>query len=359
MRACLLAVAVLSGCLFGESDRPPAAIVVITAPEDGVVITDHEPVVLTVEVANASVTKLELVVDGAILPGVTVSPLPAGAACAPCTFQLTWDAVQADEGPNVATVLVYGDSPSDPVGYADLALAFDDTPEITAAIPAANEDLTGVGMLDVTLGVKDRGATTVTLAIDGTLVGTEQRPSCKTGCSLRWPWDTRALPAGMHDLTFTVSDSKGHVVEQTHTVKLDDVITITAMQVTGMTDESGTLEIEVYVFDNVTNKLLGCVGSAGGLGPVDASDVRYNLNATLIDLAGDTLGSLALAPNAVRFEVWEDDDTPVCPTALNPSGNDLVGVSPARTAAQWKATTMSTFGNVTELRAVFERPLQR
>lgn len=359
MRVCLLAVAVLSGCLFGESDRPPAAIVVITSPDNGVVITDHAPVVLTVEVANANVTKLELVVDGAILPGVTVAPLPTGASCAPCTFALTWDAIQADEGPNIATVLVYGDSPTDPVGYADLSLAFDDTPEITTTIPSANEDLTGVGMLDVTLGVKDRGATTVKLEIDGVLIGTEQRPSCKTGCSLRWPWDTRALAAGMHDLKFTVSDAKGHVVEQTHTVKLDDIITITAMQVTGITDESGTLEIELYVFDNVTNQLLGCVGSAGGLGPVDAPDVRYNLDATLMDVNGGALGSLTLGANAVRFEVWEDDDAPVCPTSLNPSGNDLVGVSPAKTAAQWKATTMSAFANVAELRTVFERPLQR
>jgi hypothetical protein len=354
MRGCLFVVV---GSLVGCTDPLPVATVTITSPESGVVITDHEPLTITVDVSGAPVKNLELSVDGEIVPGISTTPLPNNTDCSACSFTLTWDTQQEDEGPNVVTVLVYGGSTDDLIGYADLALSFDDTPEITALIPTGDEDLTGVGMMEIELGVIDRGATTVKLEIDGVELSTEERASCKSPCAFTWPWDTTALAAGMHELKFTVSDAKGHVVEQTRMVTLDDQITVTAMQVTGVTD-GGALEIEVYVFDDVTNMLIGCVGSAGGMGPVDASDVRYDLDATLIDLAGSTLGSLDL-PNPVRFEVWEDDDQPVCPTPFSPSGNDMVGVSAAQTAAQWKATTMSTFGNVVELRTVFERPLQR
>jgi hypothetical protein len=353
MRACLVAVGALAAC----TTPIPVATVTITSPQSGVVISDHAPISITVDVADAPIKNLELSVDGQIVPGVSTAPLPNNTDCAPCTFTLTWDAKEQDEGPNVATVLVYGGQEDEPIGYADLALTFDDAPEISALTPESTEVLTGYGMIDIELGVIERGATTVKLEIDGVELGTEERASCKSPCGFTWPWDVRTLPAGTHDLKLTISDAMGHVVEQTRTLTLDDQITVTAMQVTGVTD-GGALEIEIYVFDNVTNKLLGCAGSAHGMGPVDSSDVRYNLDATLIDLGGRTLGSLDL-PNPVRFEVWEDDDQPVCPTPFNPGGNDMVGISAAKTAAQWKATTMSTFGNVVELRTVFERPLTR
>ena len=357
MRLCLLAV-LLSGCLFGKDD--PVAVVTITSPESGVVVADHGPMLITAEISNAPIQQVKLSVDGKFDDTVVVNPSPRGKDCTgSCTFELMWDSASADEGPQVVSVLAFGEDDSDAIGFADLALTFDDAPEVASLSPMDGEDLVGIGMLDIKLQVIERGATTIKLEIDGELVDTKERPTCKTGCALSWPWDTKPLVAGTHELKFTLSDSKGHVVERISPVRVHDLVTITAMQLTNTVDDSGTLEIEVYVFDSVTNKLLGCVGTAGGMGPVDASDVRYNLNATLIDLNGETLGSLDLAAHPIRFEVWEDDDAPVCPTVFNPGGNDMVGVSAAKTIAQWKATPMSTFGNVTELRAVFDRPLSR
>jgi hypothetical protein len=239
-------------------------------------------------------------------------------------------------------------------------MIFDDVPEFTVITPQEDEDLLGVGTVHVEVGVLERGTATIKLDIDGIEADTKTSDECASavGCTLSYTWDTAALGAGLHELHVIATDNKGNTVEDTRSVELDDTIDVSSLQVTGQTD-SGTLEIEVYVFDNMTNQFLGCAGTVAGLGPVDASGIRYAVDAQLIDTTGAPLHAQDLTAHAVRFEVWEDDDNPVCPSVLDPNGNDLVGASPAKSLATWKTTPTTTFGNVTELAIQIGRPLSR
>jgi hypothetical protein len=109
-------------------------------------------------------------------------------------------------------------------------------------------------------------------------------------------------------------------------------ITITQLQITNDGDGSGTPEIEVYLFDE-DDDLIGCAGTRQGLGGVDVAGVRYELDARMIDDEQDT--DIAVGGGALRFEVWEDDDDPVCPRELNPDGNDYLGASPPHPIGKW------------------------
>jgi len=341
-------------CLVGCNFANPS--VEITSPPDGTVITDHGSSLIELKAWDVTLDRVELAVDGVTLDeNLSVSPRLDGRDCDPCNVKIVWPTKQIGEGLHVISAFVFDDG--DNAGVGDVALTFDDAPEIVTAQPQ-DEDLEGVGNVNVRLDVLERGPLTVDLAIDGASVGTKSNESCRnSGCSLTWPWDTSTLPAGPHELHWTATDSHGHKTEATHTVQLDDIVQVKAITVTNTVDDVAPLEIEVYVYDNVTGAMLGCAGSAHGLGGVDISDQHYAVSATLVDAMG-TLGASKLATNAVRFEVWEDDDQPVCPTTLNPQGNDLVGSSAAKTLTDWKATTTPfSFGNVPELQIAIGRPL--
>jgi hypothetical protein len=349
----LLLVVVTAGCQFSGNPR-----VDITSPDDNANIAGHGSSQITVEVWDMEATSFDILVDGERLTeNLSVAPRPDGRDCAPCTFHITWPTASVGEGLHVVTAAVYdqtGDSYVD-----DVALTFDDIPEITGASPQ-DEDLRGVGMVDVQLELVERGTVTVELAIDGVSAGTRSNESCRAGCMLGWPWDTRDLPAGSHELAFTATDAHGNQAQAKHIVELDDIVRVTAIEVDNIVDDVDPLEIEVYLYDDVTNTLIGCAGSAHGLGGVDVSGVRYVVDATLVNLQNTDLALHELGTHPVRFEVWEDDDAPVCPAILNPQGNDLVGNGPAKTADEWKANAEPlVFGNVGELSLAFDRPLTR
>jgi hypothetical protein len=342
-------------CLVGCNFRNPS--VEITSPPSGTVITDHGSSTIELNAWDVTLNRVELAIDGQTLnENLSVSPRLDGRDCDPCNVKIVWPTKQVGEGLHVISAFVFDDG--DNAGVGDVALTFDDTPEIVTAQPQ-DEDLKGVGTVNVRLDVLERGPLTVDLEIDGTSVGTKSEEPCRnSGCSLFWPWDTRTLPAGPHVLHWTATDSHGHKTEATHTVQLDDIIQVRAITVGNVVDDVAPLEIEVYAFDNMTGGMLGCAGSAHGLGGVDVGNTHYDVSATLVDSMG-TLGA-SKAKNAVRFEVWEDDDAPVCPTILNPQGNDLVGASSAKTMDEWKMTTAPvSFGNVPELQIAIGRPLTR
>lgn len=115
----------------------------------------------------------------------------------------------------------------------------------------------------------------------------------------------------------------------------DYVLTIRALQFTGEVDDTGPNEIEVYLFDDDTDEMLGCAGTKQGMGIVDVNDVRYDLDVDMIDTDGRSLGDEDIGDRIVRFEVWEDDDDPVCPVSPRPEGNELLGVSAALPADDW------------------------
>lgn len=139
---------------------------------------------------------------------------------------------------------------------------------------------------------------------------------------------------------------RGNTIRNTRTVHVDDAVKITSIEVTGI-DEQPTMEIEVYLYDDTTNELLGCAGSANGLLAVDHPDVHYAVDARLIDASGNPLHGSDIASRMLRFEVWEDDDGPVCPTPISPTGNNLVAKSAGASYEAWKGrSTPAAFGTV-------------
>ena len=201
---------------------------------------------------------------------------------------------------------------------------------------------------------------TATVAIDGVTQAPQTSDDCRQiACTFEWEWDTTTSPAGAHTLEFSVSDGQSHTVRETRTVYVDDAVKVTSIQVTGI-DEQPTMEIEVYLFDDTTNELLGCAGSAHGLVSVDHPDIRYQVDARLISAAGTPLHGSDIASRTLRFEVWEDDDVPVCPAPVSPAGNNLVGKSTGASYEAWKTrSTPAAFGMVVELGTLFGRPLSQ
>jgi hypothetical protein len=350
MRALVLAC--LVGCRFGNPT------IEIIGPADGTTITDHGSSLLEIEAHDMRAKSVELAIDGAMLEeNVAVSPRPTGMTCDPCTLRVVWPTRTVGEGLHVISAFVIDDRGEAAVD--DVVLTFDDAPEFTNVSPQ-DEYLPGVGTVNVTLELIERGAVDVDLKVDGVSLGTKTNETCREGCAPTWTWDTRTIAAGDHTLQFTAVDAHGHATETTRVVGIDDLVRVTSIRVTNTVDGTPPLEIEVYAYDNTTNTMLGCAGSMHGLGGVDVSDTRYVVDAALVDPTNAKMGGRQLGTNAVRFEVWEDDDAPVCPAILNPQGNNLVGSSPARTLDQWKALTgTSSFGNVVELGLAFDRPFTR
>jgi hypothetical protein len=129
-------------------------------------------------------------------------------------------------------------------------------------------------------------------------------------------------------------------------------IMITDLEITNDSDSFGTPEIEVYLFDQ-NNDLIACAGSRQGLLDVDVAGVLYQPDALLIDDDHDK--DIAISGGALRFEVWEDDDDPVCPTYPNPQGNDLLGASPAMSISKWaRFKDVLSFGEVSAFRVRFD-----
>jgi hypothetical protein len=233
-----------------------------------------------------------------------------------------------------------------------------DAPMILDFSPGDRADLRGAGTVRIGLTASDASASAIAdLAIDGELLPRIENHACGDHCSFDWTWDTRTLPAGEHVLDLRLADDNGNAETESHVVMLDDIVAIKRLGVHDIVDDAGTLEIEVFAFDDTTNALLGCAGSRNGLGPVDVADVDYPVDARMIDVSNDLLAAHELATHAIRFEVWEDDDPPVCPVSPDPLGNDLLGKLDVRSLDQWRATPEAAAGNVTDLAIAFERPL--
>lgn len=112
---------------------------------------------------------------------------------------------------------------------------------------------------------------------------------------------------------------------------------ITEIEVVGVTDVqpfSDLLEVEVHMFDAVTQRFLGCSGQDSGLRDVDYSDIAYLVNATLQappDGGGDLTMDAVLGRSV--YLVVVEDDTEACPAVTNEGTldlitDDLIGVSP-------------------------------
>jgi hypothetical protein len=348
----------LSACLFAEPD-PPEPDIAIVSPTNGYLVDHHDPIIMQVEVTGgATVAELRLLVDGVVDPSIAITPRPDGQLCDPCSFRIAWAATNVGEGSHVVQVSALADRLGSPPDGDAIEMVFDDKPRITTITPAENADLLGVGMANIQLTVRERGQATATLAIDGVTQPPQTSDECRAvPCTFEWEWDASAATSGEHTLEFVVSDAQSHTVRESRTVFVDDVVKITSIEVTGI-DEAPTMEIEVYLFDDTTNELLGCAGSAHGLLAVDAPDVRYQVDARLVSVAGTPLHGTDIASRMLRFEVWEDDDAPVCPSPISPAGNNLIGKSAGASYEAWKSRSApAAFGMVVELGTLFGRPI--
>lgn len=129
-------------------------------------------------------------------------------------------------------------------------------------------------------------------------------------------------------------------------------ITIKQLVIDDDYDDSGTPEIEVYLFD-ADNDLLGCAGTKQGLGQVDQAGIVYDLDAPLIN--HDHEYGIEIGGDALRFEVWEDDDDPVCPVYPDRMLNDVLGISPTLSISKWTAVEGGMqFGSVSTFVVSFD-----
>jgi hypothetical protein len=100
---------------------------------------------------------------------------------------------------------------------------------------------------------------------------------------------------------------------------------IDELEITGETD-FGALDVEVHLFDEATRAHLGCAGADEGLEQVDASDIRYTLDAFVRSTAtGDALTESELFGRSIEVIVIEDDAVP-CPAPPGPD-DDVVGLA--------------------------------
>lgn len=233
-------------------------------------------------------------------------------------------------------------------------------PEVIELTPEAGLEVRGVRVVPIQVVFSDESDVTVHLLVDNFEIGQRKIPCADDRCGAEMLWDTVDSEVGTHEIELVLADEHGNVTHVTRTLWIDDVLKVTDIQVTGEVDDSGTLELEVYAFDDLSGEMLGCSGSRQGLAPADASDVDYPITSLWINAAGYALDTRDLDGHAVRFEVWEDDDDPVCPTPPSMLGNNLVGTSEPLTIDEIRALDAPMqFGRVTRLGVEWLRDLER
>ncbi len=233
-------------------------------------------------------------------------------------------------------------------------------PEVIDLTPEAGSEIRGVRVVPIQVVFSDDSDVTVHLLVDGFEIGKRRIPCGANRCGAEMLWDTVDADIGTHEIELVLIDANDNVTHETRSLWVDDVLKVTDIEVTGEVDESGTLEIEVYAFDDRTGDLLGCSGSRQGLAVVDASDIDYPITSLWINPAGYALDTRDVTGKPIRFEVWEDDDDPVCPAVPSMLGNNLIGTSDPYTVDEIRDMDgPMAFGRVTRLEVQWLRDLDR
>lgn len=103
---------------------------------------------------------------------------------------------------------------------------------------------------------------------------------------------------------------------------------ITSIEITGESDPFSRLDVELHMYDADTDEFVGCSGNDQGMERVDASDLRYPIQAWIYDVQQDRrVDPPDLLAREVIVEVWEDDGNPCPSPAAAADGDDLVGIS--------------------------------
>lgn len=127
-------------------------------------------------------------------------------------------------------------------------------------------------------------------------------------------------------------------------------IWITSIEITGESDPFSRLDVELHLYDADTQDFIGCSGNDQGMERVDASDLRYPIEAWFYDVQLDRrVRPDDLEGRDVIVEVWEDDGNPCPSPAASVDGDDPVGVSGRLPGDGIGEVGPLSFGNVIEL----------
>jgi hypothetical protein len=337
-------------------DSPTAAPTIeFTAPTDGTLITDHQPVRIDAHVTGNPIAGFDLTVDGVATPAaLSASGLPVGGDCyAGCNIIFSWNAAAMREGMHTVQIAARDD-----VGTSatdSMTFRFEDAPQIIFQRPTG--EARGAASVAIQISITDRGPAPIAaaLSIDGAQVQSTTYQDCINGCTMTRTWDTSSLAAGTHTLSVTSSDMTGHTTTATQDVIISDIPMITQINVIE-DDGIGTLEVEVHLYDSATDQWLGCSGDDFGLANVAYGNTLYNVNAYFVDANRRPLGVDQLAGRQLRIRVTEDD-LAECPARPDTSDDEIGDRSGF--AAGSLANLSTSFGDVLQLSTRHARPLSR
>ncbi len=328
----------------------------ILAPQDGALVTHHDLVRIDGRVTGNPIAGFDLHVDGVAAPGLLqVSGLPVGGDCfAGCDLTFHWDADAMREGTHTAQIEARDDQGA--AASDSVAIRFEDAPQITFLRPSGGESR-GATVTTIQAGIVDRGpgAITATLSIDGVTTPPVTFADCLAGCTLTRSWDTSTLAAGVHTLAVTASDAVGHTTTVQQQVVIADIPYITQINV-NESDGFGTLEVEVHLYDAVTDVWLGCSGDDFGLANVAVGNTLYNVQAWFVDASSRPLGVDQLAGRQLRVRVTEDDFQE-CPARPAQDDDEIADWEPIPAASLPSLST--SHGNVLQLTTRTGRILTR
>jgi hypothetical protein len=114
------------------------------------------------------------------------------------------------------------------------------------------------------------------------------------------------------------------------------LVKVKEIEVTGITDGIGRLEIEVHLYEQETGRFLACSGQINGLEHVDVSGQLYNVDATFRrPFLGPDITYEDIKNKNVYLGIIEDDSHPCpCPTNERTDGDDPVARTPAFSGAE-------------------------
>ncbi len=346
MKSVALVLVALVGCTDSSVE--------ITSPTSSEVVVGHGFVELKVTVLDSTVTSLVVDVDRTRAPFEVFPPSDLG-SCTMCEFVARLPAYEITPGTRVIRVEARG--PSGGLGSDDVTIEVDGSPDVRRIAPASILDLRGVATLTLAYEVFARDPVAISIAPDGIQGIGIAAAMCRGGCRLDHVWSIGS--PGWHDVIVTAI-SDGAQARLRESLNFVEAVRVASISVSNVFD-FGSLDLEVFLFEDATNKFLGCAGQDSGLGAADENLKTYQVDADLLSPSGALLELSSLPTTALRFEVWENDDPDECLTGPNTSGGDtLVGASPALTLAQWKTQhTPLSFGRVSTFEAVVGLRLAR
>ena len=317
------ALSLVTGNPLPTPDTTPP-IVSITAPTAGSSVSGTTTVQVTAT-DNVAVAAVSLSVDGALLGTDTAAP-----------YSFAWGTTAAANSAHTLTVTATdtaGNTANQSVSVSVSNIVPDTTPPSVSIIaPAAGAIVSNTTTVQVT-AADNVGVTTVSLKVDGVILGTSTSESCN------FAWNTTTVANGAHTLTVTATDAAGNSASNSITVTVSNSVPDTtppAVSITSPTGGtvSGTIAVQVSASDNlgvtavtfsVDGVLLGTDTAAPYSFSWDTTAVANGAH-TLTAIATDAAGNSASNSVVVTVNNPIPDTTPPTVSITSPSGGSVSGL---------------------------------